>query len=121
MVTILQQIMETKRKEVEAAKRCRPIEDLLRGIDSAEPVRDFRGAVLNECMSLIAEIKQKSPSAGSLLEEFDPAAIARTYGESGASAISVAMRIVRPFMSGSSCKRTVKRPADAPSRARSRC
>jgi indole-3-glycerol phosphate synthase len=38
---------------------------------------------------LIAEVKRRSPSAGSLREELDPAALALDYAEAGAAAVSI--------------------------------
>jgi indole-3-glycerol phosphate synthase len=40
-------------------------------------------------LGLIAEVKKASPSVGTIVEEFDPVAIARSYQEAGAHAISV--------------------------------
>lgn len=54
------------------------------------PVRDFKGAVSKEVwITLIAEIKFASPSAGVLLEDGDPVQIARMYEGAGARAVSV--------------------------------
>ena len=51
--------------------------------------RDFLQALRGEGISVIAELKKASPSAGVLRPEYDPAAIAHAYEEGGAAALSV--------------------------------
>jgi indole-3-glycerol phosphate synthase len=51
--------------------------------------RDFRAALVSNAPAIIAEIKQASPSRGTLSADFDPAAIARSYASGGAAALSV--------------------------------
>src|SRR5258708_7002863 len=51
--------------------------------------RDFRAALISKQPAIIAEIKQASPSRGTLSTNFDPAAIARSYASGGAAALSV--------------------------------
>jgi indole-3-glycerol phosphate synthase len=51
--------------------------------------RDFRRALATHAPAIIGEIKKASPSKGTLAEAFDPAAIARTYHQGGAAALSV--------------------------------
>jgi len=93
--TILHEIAENKRKEVAEAKARTPLADLRRHLADAPPVRDFIGALkapgtsLIRGMSLIAEVKKASPSAGVIRPDFDPVRIARIYEQSGAAAISV--------------------------------
>jgi indole-3-glycerol phosphate synthase len=53
------------------------------------PVRDFRAALAAPGISLIAEIKRRSPSKGDLRPDLDPATFAKTYDHAGARAISV--------------------------------
>ena len=50
--------------------------------------RGFREALAGPGLSVIAEIKRKSPSAGVIRADFDPVAIAKAYHHAGASAIS---------------------------------
>ena len=89
--TILQRIVETKRREVAEAKRERPAAELDAAMNRASPPRDFYGRLTanGREMKLIAEIKKASPSAGLIRADFDPVAIARTYEDCGAAALSV--------------------------------
>jgi len=90
--TILDEIVETKRRTVEAGKQRRSMAELQAVIKDSEPARDFYGAMAanpSRGVHLIAEIKKKSPSAGLIREDFEPVELARTYVEGGASALSV--------------------------------
>jgi indole-3-glycerol phosphate synthase len=87
-VSILERIVEAKRAEVAAAKK-KISEKELRARAGAAPVRDFVGALRARRPAVIAEIKRASPSKGVLREDFDPAAIARSYEQGGAACLSV--------------------------------
>lgn len=90
MSTILDKIVATKRTEIAAAKSARPIDELRAQLADAPAVRDFLAAIAAPGpIKLIAEVKKASPSAGLIREEFDPATIATTYEQHGASCISV--------------------------------
>lgn len=87
---ILEQIVATKRREVAAARRRMPLEELEAQAQEAPPVRDFREALAGPGpIRLIAEVKKASPSAGVIREDFHPVEIARVYQAHGAHALSV--------------------------------
>src|SRR5271165_2976361 len=88
--TILDEIVAAKCREVVAARRRMPLEELETQAAEAPPVRDFRAALAGPGpIQLIAEVKKASPSARLIRADFDPVAIARTYQEHGAACISV--------------------------------
>lgn len=89
-MTILDQIMATKQREVAEARARVPEAELERRLAAAPPVRDFHAALAHSVeVRIIAEVKKASPSAGVIRADFDPVAIARTYAEHGAAAVSV--------------------------------
>lgn len=57
--------------------------------ERASDQRDFAAALRGKGISLIAEIKRRSPSAGALSEGLDPSVLAGVYADAGARAISV--------------------------------
>lgn len=80
-------ILAQKRKEVEGLKEKGASTDMDADIP---PVRDFKAAVsINGRITLIAEIKFASPSAGVILKDGDPVQIARIYEGAGAGAVSL--------------------------------
>ncbi len=85
---ILSRIVRTKRQEVKELRSRRSTLEAALGNQS--PPRDF-GAALGggDSVSLIAECKRRSPGAGSIRPELDPAELAQGYEQAGASAISV--------------------------------
>ena len=92
MPNILDQILETKRKEVRQLLESHSLEELRERALQAPPARNFFAAVTKKPLrrvNLIAEVKKASPSAGVIREDFDPVAIARQYAAAGADALSV--------------------------------
>lgn len=51
--------------------------------------KDFAGALRKPHLTVIAEMKQRTPSMGVLVEDYRPADLAHAYEEGGAAAISV--------------------------------
>jgi indole-3-glycerol phosphate synthase len=90
-MTILDEILEHKRREVDAARRGGASERMARDARAAsEPTRGFRAALAHgEPPRIIAEVKRRSPSRGEIRPDFEPVDCARAYVEAGAAAISV--------------------------------
>ncbi len=87
---MLDEIVMTKQQEVEAAKRRLPLDDVMARVANRRPGRDVRQALnVRGKLSLIAELKRKSPSKGMLRERFDPVSLAQMLQEAGAAALSV--------------------------------
>jgi indole-3-glycerol phosphate synthase len=93
MATVLDKIMDYKRREVEAAKAACPADVLRAKAEAAPPVRPFAGAIAARLaaseFALVAEIKKASPSKGLIRADFDPPALARAYEAGGATCLSV--------------------------------
>ena len=88
--TFLTKILDHKRTEVARQALKVPLAQLQTNIAAAPPPRAFDAALRRRGrVALIAEVKKASPSKGVLVENFDPLALARTYADNGAVAISV--------------------------------
>lgn len=90
-MTILDEILENKRRELETARRSLPDAALAEKLRAhRDPVRGFRRTLTRaEPPAIIAELKRRSPSRGLIRADFEPAACARAYAEGGAAALSV--------------------------------
>ena len=79
----LDEILRAKRDEIEALRPRR--EELRRTALLRNDFRGFAAALQREegKLALIAEIKKASPSAGVIVESFDPVAIAKNYARAG--------------------------------------
>lgn len=86
---ILDEIVVNKKKELSKVKREVCLEDLQRKISAGRSELSFKEALKGPTISLIAEVKKASPSAGVICEDFQPIEISRCYEECGVSAISV--------------------------------
>lgn len=86
---ILDPILENKRLEVAARKQQVTLQELEERIALNRKPRDFRSALRQEGISLIAEIKRASPSKGDILPGVDAVEIGGLYEQMGARAISI--------------------------------
>jgi indole-3-glycerol phosphate synthase len=98
---ILKTIIAKKKERITLAKQQLPEDDLkakLNGLAAPRPFKEAIGKARQ--ISLIAEIKQSSPSGGLLRRNFDLREIARSYQEAGAQAVSILTE--EDFFGGSS-------------------
>ena len=88
MPVSLTEILSSTRQGLPALRGRR--ESLERQIQGSRPARPSFGAALRRpTVALVAEIKRRSPSAGSIREDLDPGERASLYGAHGAAALSI--------------------------------
>jgi indole-3-glycerol phosphate synthase len=87
---VLKQIVAKKKERILLAKQQLTQEELTAKLAGLPPTRPFKEAISKpKQISLIAEIKQVSPSAGLIRQDFNLEEIARIYQEAGVQAVSV--------------------------------
>ena len=88
MATYLDKIVDQHRAA--AAADVRDLNQLHEQADAQPAARGFRAALRDaDGLSVISEIKRRSPSKGALNADLDPADMARAYERGGASCLSV--------------------------------
>jgi indole-3-glycerol phosphate synthase len=98
VATYLDRILDAHRKA--AGEDHRPLSQLIDSARQQRPARGFRAALQAASgLAVIAEIKRRSPSKGDLNVGLDPADVAMTYEDGGASCLSVLTD--REFFGGS--------------------
>jgi indole-3-glycerol phosphate synthase len=88
-VNVLDEIVAGVREQVEDRQRRVPLEVLREKASKAPPVRDAYRVLRRAGVGVIAEVKRASPSAGTLADIPDAAALAGEYEAGGARCISV--------------------------------
>lgn len=92
-MNVLDEIVASTRQAVAARAARVPLSALKAAgeqrLAGPEPLRDFRGALAADGVSLIAEHKRSSPSAGLIRADLELADVVSAYERGGASALSV--------------------------------
>ena len=93
MENILKKIISKKKEKIVNFKKEYSENKILENIKKMNNFFDFKGRIKRETLkkkiSIIAEIKKASPSAGEIVKNFDPLNIAKIYIENGSSFLSV--------------------------------
>jgi len=89
MTNILEKIITDKKNSLELIKKGKSLDTLEKNIEG-QIFLNFKEAIQkNNSISLIAEIKKASPSAGVLVNNFNHLDIAKMYVDNGATCLSV--------------------------------
>jgi indole-3-glycerol phosphate synthase len=90
---ILNNIITKKIERVDALKKSISLDSLNEIIDKNNTFIDFKEKIQNNIIqdkiSIIAEIKKASPSAGVIIEDYNPVEIAKIYNENNVTCLSV--------------------------------
>ncbi len=90
---ILEKIIQKKREKIEDLKKTISIDSVNELINSNRTFVNFKEKIENNIkdnkLSIIAEIKKASPSAGVLIKNYDPVEIADIYDKNKVSCLSV--------------------------------
>ena len=90
---ILEKIIKNKKEKIDLLKKSVPIESLKEKIDNNKSFINFKEKIENNLknnkISIIAEIKKASPSAGIIIENYNPVNIAEIYNKNKATCLSV--------------------------------
>jgi indole-3-glycerol phosphate synthase len=90
---ILEKIIKKKIERIDLLKRSISLNSLIRKIDENKSFINFKEKIQNNInnnkISLIAEIKKASPSAGIIIKNYDPIKIAEIYNNNKATCLSI--------------------------------
>tara|TARA_B100000029_G_scaffold328276_1_gene320586 strand:+ start:58 stop:849 length:792 start_codon:yes stop_codon:yes gene_type:complete len=90
---ILKKILDNKKIKINNLKKKINIDSLAQKIDENKNFIDFKEKIIkndkNDKISIIAEIKKASPSAGIIIKDYNPVEIANIYKSNKATCLSV--------------------------------
>ena len=90
---ILEKIIKTKIEKIDVLKKSLKIDSLKNKIDENKSFIDFKekieNNINNDKISIIAEIKKASPSAGIIIDDYNPVNIAQIYSDNKVTCLSV--------------------------------
>ena len=89
MNNTLEKIISDKKESIKKYKNSFSILDLKNKISNYNKYFNFKDKLNQKKISVVAEIKKASPSAGTIVKNFDPKVIAKKYYDSGADCLSV--------------------------------
>ena len=90
MTNVLDKIIQDKKEALKSIKNNNSLDSLENKIKTIKKFVNFKEAIIeNKGVSLIAEIKKASPSAGVLVKDFNHLDIAKTYIDNGATCLSI--------------------------------
>ena len=88
-MTILDEIVSARRRRLEAERKRSSFAQVEEAAARRHERRDFAAALSGKGLSVIAELKQASPSRGLLRQDYRPRELAQGYEAAGAAALSV--------------------------------
>src|SRR4249919_2010983 len=88
-MTVLDRIIDAAREDVARRRRAVPLAELELRLEARGPERPFHEALTHPGISVIAEFKRRSPSAGSIRDGSTVDEIVSAYEAAGAAALSV--------------------------------
>ena len=90
---VLEKIIKKKIEKIDLLKKSISLKSLNEKIDKNKSFINFKEKIQNNInnkkISIIAEIKKASPSAGIILEEYNPIEIAEIYNKNNATCLSI--------------------------------
>jgi len=89
MSNILEKIVSDKKKDINEYKNIFSVDDLKKKINSYKNYLDFKSQLIGNKINVIAEMKKASPSAGIIIENYNPKSIAQQYQDAGAACLSI--------------------------------